>query len=98
VTKPIVKEITLRPYFAPGTSSKAPAVQDLARHYAAACKGDKTRAILMALDAGFQFTQVVSAFGDDGVRIAFRAIASGLISHGAITEEGKRKLREGAES
>jgi hypothetical protein len=71
---------------------------DLAEHYARACRGDKTRALLMALDAGFDFTRVVRAFGDDGVAISFQCLLNGWIDRGRITDAGRGKLQSGADA
>jgi hypothetical protein len=86
--------------------SAAPAVDvpasvdhaDLAEHYARACRGDKTRALLMALDAGLDFTRVVGAFGDDGVAISFQCLLNGWIDRGRITDAGRVKLQRGADA
>jgi hypothetical protein len=75
-----------------------PAVDELADHYARACKGDKRRALLMALDAGFGFKEVVGAMGMDGVRLAFDCITRGWIDRGQITDAGRAELERGAES
>jgi len=76
----------------------APSNQELAEHYARACKGDKTRALLMALDAGFEFTRVVGAFGEEGVKIAFQCLLKGWINQGQITNEGRVQLQQGADA
>lgn len=73
-------------------------VSELAAHYAHACKGDMERAVLMALDAGYDFTRTVNAFGDDGVRASFQCILYGWIDQGRITEKGRAYLRAGAEA
>lgn len=71
---------------------------DLAEHYARACRGDKTRALLMALDAGFDFTRVVGAFGNEGVAISFQCLLNGWIDRGRITDAGRVKLQMGADA
>ena len=71
---------------------------ELATHYALACKGDKTRALLMALAAGYDFTRVVGAFGDEGVKIAFDCLLKGWINHGQITSEGRVIVQNGADA
>jgi hypothetical protein len=73
-------------------------IQELAAHYAAAARGDKHRALLLALDAGFEFNQVVTAMGDEGLRIAFSCIEKGWIDRGMITEAGRAHLAQGAEA
>ncbi len=73
-------------------------IKELAAHYAHACKGNLERALLMALDAGYDFTRVVSAMGDEGVRVAFACTCQGWISRGQITSEGQAHLRKGSES
>ena len=73
-------------------------LQDRARHYALACKGDKHCALLMALDAGYDFKRVVTALGDDGPRVAFACILKGWIDRGEITAAGRTHLREGSDS
>lgn len=71
---------------------------ELATHYALACKGDKTRALLMALDAGYDFTRVVGAFGDEGVKIAFDCLLKSWIDQGRITDAGRAVLRNGSDA
>lgn len=73
-------------------------IKELSAHYALACKGNLERALLMALDAGFEFTRVVSAMGDDGVRVAFKCLFNGWIDRGQITQEGRTHLQKGSES
>lgn len=73
-------------------------IQELAAHYAHACKGDKERALLMALDAGYDFTRVVGAMGDEGVQISFRCILNGWIERGQITDAGRAHLQKGSDS
>jgi hypothetical protein len=73
-------------------------IRELAAHYAHACGGSQERALLMALDAGYDFTRVVSAMGDEGVRVAFACTCRGWISRGQITSEGQDHLRKGSES
>lgn len=80
------------------TSLSPAQIQELSAHYAAACKGDKTRALLMALDDGYDFVRVVSLMGDDGVRISFNDILEGFIDRGHITEKGRAYLRGGADA
>ena len=72
--------------------------EEMAAHYARACKGDWTRALLMALDAGFEFQRVVGLMGDKGLRIAFQCTANGWIDRGQITDAGRAELRKGADS
>lgn len=67
-------------------------------HYAAACKGNLTRALLMALNDGFDFGHVVNALGKDGVKITFRCIVSGYIEHGKVTDAGRAYLEKGADA
>ena len=71
---------------------------ELATHYALACKGDKTRAFLMALDAGYDFTRVAGAFGDEGVRVAFDCLLKGWIDRGQITDAGRAYVQNGSEA
>jgi hypothetical protein len=73
-------------------------ITDLAAHYARACKGDKTRALLMALDAGYDFTRVVGAFGDEGVQLSFQCLLKGWIDQGQITDAGRAELQRGADA
>jgi hypothetical protein len=74
-------------------------IKELAEHYARACKGDKARALLMALDAGYDLTAIITAMGkEQGVRAAFRCVSLGWIDRGTITELGRAQLRKGAES
>jgi len=68
---------------------------ELATHYALASKGDKVRAFLMALDAGYDFTRVAGAFGDDGIKIAFGCLLKGWIDRGQITPDGRAYLQGG---
>jgi hypothetical protein len=81
-------------------ASEATVVSDaeLATHYALACKGNKVRALLMALDAGYDFNRVVGAFGDEGVRIAFNCLLKGWIDQGHITSEGRAHLQNGSDA
>ena len=72
-------------------------IAELSAHYAAACKGDMTRALLMALSDGYDFSRVVSLM-DDGLRISFQAIAEGYISQGQITDKGRAYLESGADA
>jgi hypothetical protein len=67
-------------------------------HYVHACKGSKERALLLALDAGFKFDDVVCALGAGGVAIAFQCILNGWIDQGQITDAGRNHLRAGAEA
>jgi hypothetical protein len=71
---------------------------ELATHYALASKGNKTRAFLMALDAGYDFTRVAGAFGDEGVKIAFDCLLKGWIDQGRITSAGRATLQNGADA
>jgi hypothetical protein len=71
---------------------------ELAAHYARACRGDRVRAFLMALGAGYDFTRVAGAFGDDGVRIAFDCLLRGWIDRGQITEAGRAHLQNGSDA
>ncbi len=73
-------------------------IRELSAHYARACKGDLARALLMALDAGYEFTQVVSAMGDEGVRVSFQCLLKGWIDRGQITDEGRAHLHNGSEA
>lgn len=73
-------------------------LKELASHYALACKGSKERALLMALDAGYEFTKVVGAMGDDGARVAFQCLLQGWIDRGQITDEGRAYLQSGSDS
>jgi hypothetical protein len=72
-------------------------IRELAMHYALACKGSKERALLMALDAGHDFTRIVGAMGDEGVRIALQCVLSGWIDRGQITSEGRAHLQKGSD-
>jgi hypothetical protein len=71
---------------------------ELATHYALACKSDKVRAFLMALDAGYDFARVAAAFGDEGVRIAFECLLRGWIDRGQITGEGRAHVQNRADA
>lgn len=71
---------------------------ELAAHYAFACKGDKTRALLMALAAGYDFTHVVGAMGDEGVAVAFRCLLRGWISQGQVTDAGRAYVQAGSDA
>jgi hypothetical protein len=73
-------------------------INELAGHYAKACKGDKTRMILLALADGYDFKQVVGHMGDEGLSVAFNAIASGYIDRGVITEKGRVYLQKGSDA
>jgi len=73
-------------------------LKELAEHYALACKGSLERALLMALNDGYDFTRVVAAMGDEGVRVAFQCLLKGLIERGQITDEGRVYLQKGSES
>lgn len=73
-------------------------IKELAAHYALACKGSHERALLMALDAGYEFTRVVGAMGDEGARIAFQCILKGWIDRGQITSAGRAHLQQGSDS
>jgi hypothetical protein len=73
-------------------------IKELAAHYAHACKGDLTRVLLMALDDGYEFTRVVGAMGDEGVRVSFQCLLRGWIDKGQITDAGRAHLRSGAEA
>jgi hypothetical protein len=78
---------------------KRPATDaELAAHYAHACRDDKTRAFLMALAAGYDFTRVVGAFGDEGVRIAFDCLLKGWTDRGQITDAGRAHVQNGSEA
>ena len=78
---------------------KRPATDaELAAHYAHASKGDKTRAFLMALAAGFDFRRVTLAFGDEGVRIAFDCLLKGWIDRGQITDAGRARVQNGSDA
>jgi hypothetical protein len=79
----------------PSEKEVAPSQRELVEHYTHACNGDKTRALLMALDAGFDFDRVVCAFeGNEGLRISFECILKGWVSEGQITAAGRAKLHE----
>jgi hypothetical protein len=71
---------------------------ELTMHYAHACKGDKIRAFLMALAAGYDFARVVGAFGDEGVRIAFDCLLNGWIDRGQITGAGRAHVQNGSDA
>ncbi len=71
---------------------------ELAAHYAHACRGDKTRAFLVALAAGYDFTRVAGAFGDEGVRIAFDCLLKGWIDEGRITDAGRAHVQDGSDA
>lgn len=73
-------------------------IKELATHYAHACKGDMARALLMALDDGYEFTRVVGVMGDEGVRVSFQCLLRGWIDRGQITDAGRAYLRSGAEA
>lgn len=73
-------------------------IKELAAHYAHACGGDRQRALLMALDAGYCFDRVVAVLGDDGLQVAFRCITSGWIDRGQITDAGRAHLAGGSEA
>lgn len=73
-------------------------IKELAAHYATACKGSLERALLMALDAGHEFTRVVTAMGDEGIRVAFRCLLKGWIDRGQITASGRAELQKGSDS
>jgi len=67
-------------------------------HYVHASRGSKERALLLALNAGFDFKAVVLAMGDEGVRVSFQCILNGWVDRGAITEAGRAWLQQGAEA
>ncbi len=73
-------------------------IKELAAHYAHACKGDLARALLMALDDGYEFTRVVGAMGDNGVRVSWQCLLKGWINKGQITDEGRAYLQKGSEA
>lgn len=73
-------------------------VDELSKHYALACKGNKERAFLMALNAGYDFERVVGAFGDDGVPVAWKCLLNGWIDRGKLTDAGRAQLQSGADS
>jgi len=73
-------------------------VDELPRHYALACKGNKERAFLMALNDGYDFKRVVGAFGDEGMAVAWKCLISGWIDQGKITDAGRARLQSGADS
>jgi hypothetical protein len=56
------------------------------------------RALLMALDAGYDFTRVAGAFGDEGVRIACGCLLREWIDRGQITDEGRAHLQGGSDA
>lgn len=66
--------------------------------YVKAPKGDLRRALLLALDAGYDFERAVRAMGDVGVQASFACILEGWIDRGQMTEAGRAWLRQGAES
>lgn len=72
--------------------------KELVDHYVHACKGSQERTLLMALDDGYEFTRVVNAMGDNGVKVAFQCILNGWIERGEITAEGRKHLSNGAEA
>jgi len=80
------------------TVYNATGIKELAAHYALACKGDKERVLLMALDAGFDFAVVVGAMGDEGVRVAMQCLLKGWVDQGQITSDGRAHLQSGAEA
>jgi len=71
---------------------------ELAAHYARACGSDRQLALLMALSAGFSFERAVSAFGDEGLRIAFAATAEGYIDRGVLTDKGRARIAAASEA
>ena len=73
-------------------------MKELAAHYELACKGDLHRALLMGLDAGFDFTKIVGAMGDRGVGVAFTCVVKGWIDRGQITAEGRSHLASAADA
>lgn len=62
--------------------------------YVAASRGSKKRALLLALNDGFDFTLAVGAMGDDGVRLSFACLCEGLIDRGTITPAGRAWLEK----
>jgi hypothetical protein len=73
-------------------------VKELVLHYTLASKGSMERAMLLALDAGYEFARVVGAMGDEGVRVAWRCLLNGWIDRGQITDEGRAHLQKGSDS
>jgi hypothetical protein len=73
-------------------------IQELAAAYASACKGDLARALLMALEAGYDFERVVGAMGDRGVAISFQCIVNGWIDRGQVTDAGRAHLAKGSDA
>lgn len=76
----------------------AASLSEMVEAYAKASKGRLDRALLLALDAGYEFKAVVGAMGDKGVRVAFACIAAGWVDRGCITESGKQRLQDGADA
>ncbi len=74
------------------------AVKELVVHYALACKGSMERALLMALNDGYEFTRVVAAMGDEGVHVSWQCLLNGWISEGQLTREGCAQLQRGSDA
>lgn len=71
---------------------------ELVEHYVHASKGDKTRAFLLALDAGFDFVRICGAFGDAGLKIAFQCLLKGWLDRGQITDAGRAYVQNGSDA
>lgn len=79
-------------------NTQPPSTQERIAHYTAACKGNLTRALLMALNDGFDLGHVVNCLGRDGVKVTFRCIVNGYIDRGQITDAGRAYLEKGADA